>query len=558
MTPNMRTIAVRFDIDKIESGGYGELCWKLFWRAVSPTELAGALLFEGDTGATLAGEENVFCIAVQSADRDITTRVKTALSHSEGFKRVCASQMFVQGTKCTKEPLRSAGQIDACGNLVGHAGASRAGLNAVSEEIRTTTQATERLGTAPNCARPTPAEEAHKVAQPQREEAADKWFLLPRGQKKQGPFALQELQDYCDGRLFYDGLRVRRTGDQEWCNWGDVSKTYPELVEAGIVQVVKIRKIVRVCRKCGTKTRPKLAKESAGLCESCRRIDRLWFIGHCLVLILLFGCGSYVLQLGWFWNSLFSLLSLWALVFATQRIVASRFCLKRVTRALDSGASVDAIRKLAERAFGESADVHYPSDVGKTGLIAYVPFVILTVRLLAPSPISLPWQIVLGFLIAAVCSLLLATWVNSLASQELAMKRFKDLLVERAPDMWMQTSRVWEQRRSPPLVRMSQEEKDTGSCTSRGRKRKGLVKRLLRGGDDDGLSLEELSKEFYTCQKCGADASDYASMVMFSVVAGNVPFGRCKECRKLWCRNCAKEGVTMTCPSCGGELLTNI
>ena len=141
MIPDMPTIGVRFDIEKSGSGYYGFACWEVFWQAINPEEIGVASLYEGDTAATLNGRENVFCIAVQSLDSDATAKVKAALTRSEAFKRVCANPMFVEGSSCAAEPLPDAGKIDAEGNLVGDAGASRSALGAVKKKRTTRSEA---------------------------------------------------------------------------------------------------------------------------------------------------------------------------------------------------------------------------------------------------------------------------------------------------------------------------------------------------------------------------------------------------------------------------------
>jgi hypothetical protein len=134
MLLGMPSIGVRFDIDKVGGGYYGFACWKTFWRAIDPQALAGGLLHEGDTAATLAGQERVFCLAVQSSDAAVIVRVKRALAASQEFQAVCASPMFVEGQPCTRERLPEAGRIDTAGDLLGITDASRSALDAVREE----------------------------------------------------------------------------------------------------------------------------------------------------------------------------------------------------------------------------------------------------------------------------------------------------------------------------------------------------------------------------------------------------------------------------------------
>ena len=134
MIPNMPALGIRFDIDKVESGSYGIECWKMFWRAVDVQRLVGALLFEGDTAATLNGRENVYCIAVQSFNRAVLSEIQAALEQSAEFQKVAASPKFIEDHRVAVEPLPQAGQVDSAGNLVGQAFNSRIALGAVRNE----------------------------------------------------------------------------------------------------------------------------------------------------------------------------------------------------------------------------------------------------------------------------------------------------------------------------------------------------------------------------------------------------------------------------------------
>jgi hypothetical protein len=134
--PGIPTIGIRFDIDKTDKAAYGDYFWQIFWRAVDPADLSGALFYDGDTAATGAGSEMVYCIAVQHTEADVVDRVKEALSRSEDFKKVCANPMFIEGSKCMAEPLPSSGKINNEGNLIEASGPARGALGTVKRERR--------------------------------------------------------------------------------------------------------------------------------------------------------------------------------------------------------------------------------------------------------------------------------------------------------------------------------------------------------------------------------------------------------------------------------------
>lgn len=112
-------IGVRFDIGKIGSGGYGEECWKVFWRAVDPEIVAGAQLLDGDTNDT-PDRENVYCLAVKwLAGSGRGDEVRKALEQSEQYQKVASNPKFINSTQVSREPLVQDGRVDQSGHIVG-------------------------------------------------------------------------------------------------------------------------------------------------------------------------------------------------------------------------------------------------------------------------------------------------------------------------------------------------------------------------------------------------------------------------------------------------------
>jgi hypothetical protein len=130
MQSNVPVLGVRFDIGRICSGSYGMDCWEIFWQVVDPTKLAGATLYEGDTAASVDGRENVFCIAIQTADTGALGLVRAVLSNHRGFNDVCAPPRFIEGQRCTIEPLVAVGYVGSQGQIVGDAWNARPALKA--------------------------------------------------------------------------------------------------------------------------------------------------------------------------------------------------------------------------------------------------------------------------------------------------------------------------------------------------------------------------------------------------------------------------------------------
>ena len=134
MLSNIPALGIRFAIDKINSATYGYQCWKILWHVMSLEDLRGVLLFEGDTAATLDGQENTFCIGIQSFDQEVLKKISNALKTSEEFQKVAASPPLVEGHRAAMEPLVEAGKIDAAGNFVGDVYNPREAFIAVQSE----------------------------------------------------------------------------------------------------------------------------------------------------------------------------------------------------------------------------------------------------------------------------------------------------------------------------------------------------------------------------------------------------------------------------------------
>lgn len=112
-------LGIRFAVDRVDSADYGDACWRIFWRAIDATRVAGATLYEGDSAATAAGRENVYCLAVQTANAADLAAIRATLEADPGYLRVAAAPMFIEAPALAREPLPEAGQVDASGALSG-------------------------------------------------------------------------------------------------------------------------------------------------------------------------------------------------------------------------------------------------------------------------------------------------------------------------------------------------------------------------------------------------------------------------------------------------------
>jgi len=85
-------------------------------------------------------------------------------------------------------------------------------------------------------------------------ELAGPWYLLPKkGEKKRGPFSLEELERHLSQNSFDTDLRVRASRDHEWCAWQNADAKYPILAACvNAVQLRPLRKTLR-CQACGAR-----------------------------------------------------------------------------------------------------------------------------------------------------------------------------------------------------------------------------------------------------------------------------------------------------------------
>jgi hypothetical protein len=111
----MPKIGVLFDIDELESGLYGYAAYQIFFEAIDTRQLAGCMLSDGDTNATLAGRANQYCIAVESMDASKIAAVKNALSRSNEKGLLPLSARFVEDARVDLEPRVQSTDIGSTG-----------------------------------------------------------------------------------------------------------------------------------------------------------------------------------------------------------------------------------------------------------------------------------------------------------------------------------------------------------------------------------------------------------------------------------------------------------
>lgn len=113
----MPAIGIVFDIDELGGGLYGYEAYKILFQAVDTRQLAGCSLSDGDTGPTLFGRENHYCIAVESLDLARIAMVRDALAKSNARGLLPGSRRFLDSSAVGREPLVLAAEIDLTGEV---------------------------------------------------------------------------------------------------------------------------------------------------------------------------------------------------------------------------------------------------------------------------------------------------------------------------------------------------------------------------------------------------------------------------------------------------------
>ncbi len=90
----------------------------LLHTAVDTRRLAGCILSDGDTNATLTGRANQYCIAVNAPDHVAISAVKDALSKSNEKGLLPLPARFMDDALVSREPLVQATFIGSKGELV--------------------------------------------------------------------------------------------------------------------------------------------------------------------------------------------------------------------------------------------------------------------------------------------------------------------------------------------------------------------------------------------------------------------------------------------------------
>lgn len=114
----MPKIGVLFDIDELDSGLYGYAAYKVLFAALDSRQIAGCALSDGDTSATLSGQANQYCIAIEAPDDSTIAIAKNALSKVDAKGLLPLPSRFMGDALANREPLVQAAYVGSAGELI--------------------------------------------------------------------------------------------------------------------------------------------------------------------------------------------------------------------------------------------------------------------------------------------------------------------------------------------------------------------------------------------------------------------------------------------------------
>jgi hypothetical protein len=109
-------IGVVFEIHRLGED-YSKRAWTLFMRHAQPDRIAGTLIRDGETGETISGDGDDFCITV-SGNEEAIAHLRDVFSAIQSPEMAPMQRRFLEGDRLLDQPLPRMGTIDAQGRLV--------------------------------------------------------------------------------------------------------------------------------------------------------------------------------------------------------------------------------------------------------------------------------------------------------------------------------------------------------------------------------------------------------------------------------------------------------
>jgi len=249
-----------------------------------------------------------------------------------------------------------------------------------------------------------------------------------------------------------------------------------------------------------------------------------WFGMFCLMCVACYFFASKILGLSWLWSGLFSLFTSLAMTLLTVTIEGCRLCPRRVKAALQAGLREPRVRMIIEGAFpffSKRGDEVREAHVWGYSFYAYLPFAIVSWKLLEPFSMATIVRVLSAAVLAAPCTAVLGKLASILAGEKRMMNKVAAIVNDDDPETWYQMMCHWTGREYL--------KEKCASCASTIRKTFPLSKNeppFMQAART--VALEKSTKDYH---QVGT---------------------RCRECGKFSCLHCVREGAR--CPVCGGPM----
>lgn len=212
---------------------------------------------------------------------------------------------------------------------------------------------------------------------------------------------------------------------------------------------------------------PRLEEEYRRACSGWERDSGICFLLYCVTCAgMYWGVGFSGLGLGWFTKAVFSLFASAAVNFAARRATSSWFAPRRVGAVLSKPAADSLIPadqlilRIVDWSF-KADDAAIPSAGGMatecaiySGLLACIPFVIVCFTLLQ---LVLSWwwlwSLLLGLLLAGLCSVILGQLVGRMCTYDAAYQEVQDLVEAHSQAMWQGFTEQWKEQEQKAVER---------------------------------------------------------------------------------------------------------
>ena len=98
-------IGILFDIDRLGDGFYSIKAFNIFFENIDHENVSIFFIYDGDTIETLSGDDNKYCIAVQSSYPETISYIKDVFTKLDDECLADLSERFIEGDVTSRHPF---------------------------------------------------------------------------------------------------------------------------------------------------------------------------------------------------------------------------------------------------------------------------------------------------------------------------------------------------------------------------------------------------------------------------------------------------------------------